>query len=467
VSAIFAGTGFDANLAARGDDGAAITYRELGQDAAAIARALGPRCLVFILCRNAIGSLAGYVACLNHGIVPLLLDADLDPGLLAELRAVYRPKYLWAPLDKKAGLAGCQTVFEKHNYALLATGQSDGYALHPELALLLTTSGSTGSPKLVRQSAKNILANARAIVQYLGLDHNERPITTLPMHYTYGLSIINSHLLVGATILLTGRTLVDRIFWQFFREREATSFGGVPYTYEMLKKMRFFRMALPSLKTMTQAGGKLTPELTREFAEFAQQKGLRFFVMYGQTEATARMSFLAPEQAVAKCGSIGFPIPGGEFYLVDEAGRTIAEAEQTGELVYKGPNVTLGYAECGADLAKGDEWGGTLLTGDMAKRDAAGYYYITGRKKRFIKLYGNRLNLDEIERLLKTLVTDCACAGRDDHLKIFIIEPGREKEIKEFIAAKTGINPAAFAVAVIAAIPKNESGKTIYTKLEL
>jgi acyl-CoA synthetase (AMP-forming)/AMP-acid ligase II len=437
---------FAGNIAAIGDDGQSITYGELLEFSAEISRAARGRCLVFSLCQNSMGALAGYVSFINNRIVPLLLAAELDRQLLDNLLAAYKPEYLWVPVAKRAELSGWKVVFEKRGYALLETKYQDKFALNDDLALLLTTSGSTGSPKLVRQTYKNIQANAQAIAQYLAISRDERPITTLPMNYTYGLSIINSHLLAGATILLTSKTFIEKGFWRFFKEQKATSFGGVPYTYEMLKKLRLFNMDLPSLKTMTQAGGKLTPELTGEFAEFAAKN-------------------LSPNYALSKCGSIGLPIPGGEFYLIDDNGNIINTPGTVGELVYKGPNVTMGYAECGADLAKGDEWGGVLVTGDMAKRDGDGFYYITGRKKRFIKLYGNRINLDEAERLIKTVVPDCACAGCDDHMIIHVTEQGKEKEVKEFISGKTGINPLAFEVLFVADIPKNEAGKTIYTKL--
>ena len=266
------------------------------------------------------------------------------------------------------------------------------------------------------------------------------------MNYTYGLSIINSHLLVGAALLVTDKGLMQREFWQFFKAQGATSFGGVPYTYEMLERLRFFRMDLPSLRTMTQAGGKLTPELHKKFAEYAADKGKKFVVMYGQCEATARMGYLPADKAVERCGSMGVAIPGGTFRLVDVNGETVTEPYVTGELVYEGPNVTLGYAERGEDLVKGDERHGVLETGDMAQFDEDGYYYIVGRKKRFLKIYGNRVNLDEVDRLIKGHFEDidCASAGVDD---------------------QTGLNHAAFQVVVIDEIPKNDAGKTLYKEL--
>jgi acyl-coenzyme A synthetase/AMP-(fatty) acid ligase len=218
---------------------------------------------------------------------------------------------------------------------------------------------------------------------------------------------------------------------------------------------------------MTQAGGKLSPELHKKFAEYAESTGRRFVVMYGQTEATARMSYLPYEKSLEKCGSMGIVIPGGEFSLIDVNGNTITESENAGELVYKGDNVTLGYAECGADLAKGDERGGVLITGDMAKRDSDGYYYIVGRKKRFLKIFGNRVNLDEAERLIKTAFDcECACAGADDKMSVYVTDAGIIQDVRKFISEKTGLHPSAFDVKAIDAIPKNEAGKIRYHALE-
>ena len=444
-----------------------MSYDALYGEGRILTDVLGRRCLIFCLCRNEIGSVFGYVSFLNARIVPVLLNAHLERELLDNLLDTYKPKFLWAPESQAEEFAGMERVYASYGYVLLRTGYEKDYPLYPELGLLLTTSGSTGSPKFVRQSYANILANARSIVQYLELDETERPITTLPMNYTYGLSIINSHLLVGATVLVTDKGLMQKEFWQFFKEQQATSFGGVPYTYEMLDRLRFFRMDLPSLRTMTQAGGKLIPELHKKFAEYAQANGKKFVVMYGQCEATARMGYLPADKAVEKCGSMGIAIPGGKFRLVDINGREVSEPRVTGELVYEGPNVTLGYAECGEDLVKGDERHGVLETGDMAQFDEDGCYYIVGRKKRFLKIYGNRVNLDEIDRMVKGHFenTDFASAGVDDHMYLFVTDSGLADEVKAFVVAKTGLNPAAFKTIAVDTIPKNDAGKTLYKEL--
>lgn len=426
------------------DDGRTVSYAELKRMTDEWAARVPPRSLVFLLEGNNVDSLVAYVACLNHGIVPLMLDAKIDGQLLQRFVEIYRPDFIWRPSSEGYVLEEGQRTEDKGQRVLCG-----------ELALLLTTSGSTGSPKLVRQSYANVKANTQSIVEYLKLDSSERPITTLPMNYTYGLSIINSHLAVGATILLTEKSIMQREFWNFFTAQGATSFGGVPYTYEMLDKLMFFRRKLPSLRTMTQAGGKILPELHRKFAEYAQREGKNFVVMYGQCEATARMSYLPPERALDKVGSMGIAIPGGRFELVD------------GELVYYGDNVTLGYAERAEDLAKGDERHGRLETGDMARVDEEGFYYIVGRKKRFLKIFGNRVNLDETERLVKGRFhdLDCACGGVDDKMKIFIADQTQMQAVRDFVAEKTRLNFLAFDVQFLPTIPKNASGKTLYSEL--
>lgn len=404
------------------DDGRRLTYAELGEKVAQRAKSFQRGVLQFCLCKNTIESIVEYLACLEAGAPVVMLDATKDAETIENLRQIYKP-----------GFTKC----------------------HPDLAVCLTTSGSTGSPKLVRLTLRNIIANAESIAQYLHIDANERPITMLPMYYSYGLSIINSHLLKGATILLTDKSYAQREFWNFLRENEATSMSGVPYTWEMLRRLRFMRMDLPSVRTMTQAGGKLNAEIALEYIRWAKSVGKQFIVMYGQTEATARMSYLPWERAEEKYASIGIAIPGGTFSLAED-----------GELIYQGENVSLGYAENAEDLMKGDENHGVLHTGDMARVDEDGFYYITGRKKRFVKVWGNRCNLDQVEQIVKSVTTSCACAGVDDKITVFTTIDGLEQEIKTLLSTKTGLNPVAFQVKVIDAIPVKDSGKIDYQLLQ-
>lgn len=441
------------HLALVDDRGVTLAWGELSDRVQRLAESIPPRSLVFIFCQNQCETIIGYLACLKQNAVALMLDGDLNDTMVQSLINTYHPTFLW----REDGNA----------FRLHATGLAP-FPLHDDLALLMTTSGSTGSPKLVRLSQRNLESNATSIANYLAIDGHERGLVSLPLNYVYGLSIVNSHLKAGATLLLTGASVMQREFWQFVRDERANSLAGVPYTWEMLKKLRFMRMDLPDMHTLTQAGGKLAPALVKEFTDFAEQNGKRFVVMYGAAEATSRMAWLAPEFAQRKYGTIGTPVPGGEFILLDENDEIITAPDRDGELVYKGDNVALGYAEQGSDLALGDIFQGTLHTGDIARVDAEGFYTIVGRKKRFLKIFGNRVGLDEMEALLKSAFPDlaCACDGRDDLLCIFITDATCENTVKQYAAAESQLHHSAFRVITLDEIPKNAAGKTLYHRLK-
>lgn len=442
-----------------------ISYSQLIDIMSTITKPMKSRRLIFLVCGNNVESICFYLGCLNKGIVPVLINNAITKDLYQTLLELYKPDYIAMPRGWKSEEV-MTTLLSYESYDLLETNFNVGYELDDELALLLTTSGSTGSPKLVRQSYKNINHNTESIAAYLEISEKDRAITTMPMSYTYGLSIINSHLLKGATIILNEYTLMDKAFWRLLQEEKATTFGGVPYIYEMLKKLRFSKMNLPNIKYITQAGGKLSKEMAEEFNRICEEKGIKLIVMYGQTEATARMAYLPWEKAKEKAGSMGIAIPGGKFTLIDEDGKEILEAHTTGELVYTGDNVTLGYAESYMDLNNGDVNQGVLFTGDMAKRDEDGFYYIVGRKKRFLKLFGNRINLDEVEALLNLEDYECVCAGYDDRMKIYSTSEDDGNKIKSFISKLTNIHPSAFEVQYINEIPRNEAGKVLYSALK-
>lgn len=443
------------------DAGRSLSYAQLQEESDKLKPCLQKGDLVFCLCTNTIECLIGYVALLQKGVATVLLDAHKDKGLLTRLAEKYRPNLVWSPSDSSTGTA----VMHVGGYAL-SRYSAYRHSVHPDVALLLTTSGSTGSPKLVKLTARNLESNAEAIAAYLRIDANERPITTLPMYYSFGMSVINSHLVRGATILLTDATLMQKEFWTFLKEGKATSMAGVPYTYEMLKRLRFFQMDLPFLKTMVQAGGKLNAEIVKEFILDSQKKGREFIVMYGQTEAGPRMSWLPFEHAAEKSASIGIAIPGGRLSVRDAADQEIVVPNVDGELVFEGPGVCMGYAECPEDLAKGDENQGVLHTGDIAHFDEDGFFYISGRMKRFVKVWGHRCSLDATEQLVKDITTRCACVGVDDKITIFVVEQGLEAAIVRHLSSRMGLHASAFAVRVIADIPKKDTGKIDYPALQ-
>lgn len=421
--------------------------------------------LVLLLCQNQFESVFFYINSIERGVIPLLIEADSDPLLIHSLIFEYKPDYIFAPSTKESYFSDYSIEYHLRNYILFKNYQQNPIIFHSELALLLSTSGTTGSPKLVRLSYQNLISNASSISEYLNLNSSEKAISSLPMNYSFGLSIINSHLFVGGAIVMTMESITQRGFWDLFKTFKVTSLSGVPYTFDILKKFRLLNADLPSLKIITQAGGKLSDELIKYFAQFSINKGIQFFVMYGQTEGTARLSYLPPQFSVAKLGSIGIPIPNGEFHIIDENGNNINQPGISGELVYTGPNVMLGYAECKEDLIRGNENNGLLHTGDIALFDDEGFYYIVGRVKRFIKLFGNRINLDELESLLLNQGVQSACTGNDNVLIVYILNPENTELVKEFLTKKLGIHFSVIEIRIINDIPKNTSGKTLYSKL--
>ena len=449
-----------------GSDGRRYTYRELSVLSFEIKQKLSAHRLVFCLCSNTIEAVAGYVSFVDNANVTLLLDAHISTSIFDSLYEIYKPQYVWCPKKNEVSHE-YKTLGIWGDYVLYDT-QEAAIELPSDTSVLLTTSGSTGSPKLVRLSEDNLVANANSIIEYLRITDIERPVTSLPMYYSFGLSVINSHLLAGATLLLTDYSYIQPDFWKFAAETGFTSFSGVPYTYEILKKLRFWSMSFPTLKTLTQAGGKLSNELLEYFITNAQKKRIDFYLMYGQTEATARMSYLPPEYGLSKLGSIGKGIPGGKFSLIDDDNKPIDTVGETGELVYSGANVSLGYATCLEDLYKENENRGILKTGDLAYCDADGFYFIVGRKKRFLKLFGNRVSLDYIETFLKPILKECVCVGNDSKLVVCTTDMDYDAvEIVNMLSTRTKILRTVFSVQHVDTIPRSETGKILYNKIQI
>jgi len=394
----------------------AVTGETLTEELIASAAAelsADPAAVVFLPVATTVPSIARYLAAQRLGKPVVLLDPDGDNGGWAERFATT--------------------------------------AVHPDLALLLTTSGSTGNPKLVRLSRRAVEANAEQIADVLGITGDDVAITTLPLFYSYGMSVLHSHLVRGATVILERTGLMQRDFWTAAVEHNVTSMAFVPYQYEMLRRLRFDPAKYPSLRTLTQAGGRLRTDLVTDFAQRMATVGGRLFVMYGQTEAAPRMATLPPERLEEKLGSVGKALPGGEFTIVDD------------EVVYRGPNVMMGYADTAADLAKGDEMDGVLHTGDLGRLDDEGFLFITGRAKRMGKVFGVRINLDDVEKHFPV----AAVAG-DDKLHVFAegVTDDEARQLRTKIAEWLGTHFTGVVVRSIDSLPLLPTGKIDYRALE-
>lgn len=449
-------------IAAKDTYGKILTYGEIITLAASIEHAVSPRSLFFILTCNDVGGIAWVMATILSGNVPLILSAHTEEQLLINLKETYRPQYICQPSDMPFEREECLVGF---GYKVIYTG-NDHAEMFNKLSHLLPTSGSTGSPKLVRHKYENIDAAGLNISTFFGLTATDRPLMVLPLHYTMGLSMVFSHLKVGATILITDLSMTDPRFWKFIKEEEATSFTGVPFSYEILDKMRFTRMKLPHLTLLTQGGGKMPAELNLKFAEYCRENGKKWIATYGQSEGTARMAWLPPEFAISKMGSIGIAVPNGQLSLRDSNGSFITESPATGEMCYAGRNVTMGYARCREDLALGDERHGFLPTGDIAYRDADGFYFIRGRMGRFLKIYGNRIGLDECEQIVKSVVScECACTGNDNRLIVYLTEEIQGDKAKKALIEAVQLPANTIDIRPVTSLPKNEAGKILYSKL--
>ena len=430
-----------------------LTYRRLASRVAGRAAALGTtRRLILVAGANRTEALVTYLAALQGGHPVLLVPGDSPANLAAAVEA-YDPDVVADPdgsLDeRRSGTA---------------------HDLHPDLALLLSTSGSTGSPKLVRLSRDNVQANAASIEEYLAIRPEDVAATSLPMHYCYGLSVINSHLLAGASLMLTELSVVDACFWDRFRTVGATTFAAVPYTFDLLDRVGFEAMDLPTLRYVTQAGGRLAPDRVRRFAELGRRGGWDLFVMYGQTEATARMAYLPPDLALTSPSAIGVPIPGGAFHLepLPETPFDRPGDPDVGELVYEGPNVMLGYAETPADLALGRVTS-SLRTGDVARRTPEGLFEVVGRRNRFAKIFGLRIDLDQVERVYAAegVVVACAAAEteRGEQLVVAVSDdaaPVDVDRVADVAKQHLGLSHSAVAVCPVREIPRLPNGKPDY-----
>ncbi|MFZ5846496.1 MAG: AMP-binding protein [Actinomycetota bacterium] len=459
LPALGEGVPFARRLADHGDavavrtSGEELSYAELACRVERRAAALGPtRRLVLLAGANELEALVTYLAALAAGHPVILVPGD-HPGHLQPIVDAYDPDVVAhadGSLDeRRAGTA---------------------HDLHPDLALLLSTSGSTGCPKLVRLSAENVQANAASIAEYLAIRPSDVAATTLPIHYCYGLSVVNSHLLAGASVMLTSLSVVDRCFWDQFRAAGATTFAAVPYTFELLERVGFEAMDLPTLRYVTQAGGRLAPDRVRRYAGLGRSHGWDLFVMYGQTEATARMAYLPPDLALTSPGSIGVPIPGGSFRLEPLPELPLARdgEPEVGELVYDGANVMLGYAEAPADLALGRVTS-SLHTGDVARRTPEGLFEIVGRRNRFAKIFGLRIDLDQVERAYAAEGILAACATAEgpagERLVVAVSDDAAPVDTERVLTVAreiAGLPASAVTVCPVREIPRLPNGKTDY-----
>ena len=430
------------------------TYSDVFHAGDALFLGIG-RSTVAILCEKSFETIVAYIGALRNDLVPLMIDAGIRPAAFSHLLQTYKPQHIFAP-NTHGKLAGYHKIQTFGNCALYCQNTQINVVLHSGLAVLLPTSGSTGDPKCVRLSAKNINTCTISVCEYLRIDSRRIAISALPFHYSYGLSVLHNVLHSRGQLVLTEASVLDRIFWNILEKSGVTDFSGVPFMFELIQRMQLSQKVLDTLVCVTQAGGHLDSKISEKLYQKFTAANIGYYTMYGQTEASPRISYMPPEYAVEKNGSVGIPVSCGHVYIPSATSKN-----PEGELVYSGPNVCLGYAWSDADLADGDVFKGILKTGDQATIDADGFITIIGRRKRFVKLQGISINLDHFETTLKGQGVDCIVVGKEN--QILICHVGDHCDtLSDIIQNNFSIHPSSIKHFQIDTVPMTAAGKPDY-----
>lgn len=420
-----------------------------------------------VLCplSNEVECLALYFSLLSSGAIPILTSFEMNDISYNRLKRRYKP---YAELVLLKDLRPTDSYFTSkllNKFTIKIVNEKDtNYEIDTELSLMFATSGSTGSSKYVKISHRNIVSNTEAIKTYLKIEQSDSVITTLPPSYTFGASVLHTHFVSGCLVVCTQASLFQNDFWQIMQDFGITTFNGVPFHYQMLHRIKFHQKYLPQLKNFTQAGGKMSVKLKQYLIDYCNSRSASFYVMYGQTEASPRISYADMQSLCLKPETIGKGILGCELTLEDEQGRRITNPYETGELIVEGDNVCLGYAYSVNDLANNDQFNGRLHTGDFSYFDEAGYFYVVGRKSRFIKITGRRMNLDDVQNIITELGIENVCVGTDDLLKIGCVGLSNQgkKELIIKLMERLNLPKSSIKVFSLEKIEKTISGKIAY-----
>lgn len=445
-----------------------------------LGKGLGPGDRVAILGPNSLFWVASYLAIMKLGMVAVPLSTMLSVD----------------DARRETDWAGCKAVLMDHRQGRIfggafgpeiltirdddidASGQSIWPAPEPDFdlgadAVLMFTSGTTSRPKAVRVTHRNLQANTASIVEYLGLGPSDRMLVILPFFYCFGASLLHTHLRVGGGVALCNSFTYPETALDLLEKTGCTGFAGVPSSFQLLLRISTFKTRpLPSLRLIQQAGGKLHKVLIEELV--SSKPSAKVFIMYGATEATARLSYLPPEKIREKMGSIGKGIPGVRLRVLRDDGSPVVPGE-TGEIVAYGENISPGYYR-DPELSAEKFAGNALHTGDLATVDEEGYIYVVDRKEDFIKSWGYRISSQEVESCVLEMgdVVSAAAIGvpsleAGEEIQVFaVLRPGAATTEEDIIAhcrSRIARHMVPRSIVFIDAIPLNSNGKVVKSEL--
>jgi long-chain acyl-CoA synthetase len=446
-----------------------ITYKDLVRFAYRHKKIFPKRAFIILISDNSISALLYYISAIRNNFIVMMVDIKTPEKEMINLIDLYKPAFVVGPTKviEKSKLNLNDRFDKNYEYSTYKTGYKNNNKINKSISLLLPTSGSMGSPKFVKLTKANLKFNSEAIIKYLNIRGSDRAITTMPLSYSYMISIINTHLDKGSSIYVTNHSIMQKEFWSIYKKNKITSLSGVPYMYKIFLKLGLKNLYTKSLKIFTQAGGNLDKNSTSIMINFCKKNKIKFIPMYGQTEASPRISYLDWRYVKKKIGSIGKNIHGTKMWIENEDGKKIKETNVVGEIVFKGKNVFMGYCESPNDLIKGNEKNGVLKTGDLAHIDKDGFFFIEGRKVRIAKVFGIRISLDELEEKIKDIGYDVVCKNFNDKITIYYLKGQNIEKNLSKISNITGLSKLAFHFISLAEFPRTAVGKINHAKLNI
>ena len=454
------------DLAIVDDKNFKLTYAQTLNETNRIKKEIKQRSLILIISDNSIGFLISYIFCILNNHVAIILDSKTSRENLIKIFKNYQPNFIFLQ-NESSGIFKkfCKNGLIFFNQRLMKNNFKKKNKLNKDLSLLLPTSGSMGVAKFVKLSKENLKFNTNSIIKYLKIKKNDVAITNLPVGYSYMLSIINSHFEAGGSIITTKYSIIEKKFWEIIKKNKITSFNGVPYTYEILNRIGLKKLKVKSIKYFTQAGGKIEKNLLIKILDFCKKNKLKFFSMYGQTEASPRISYLQPKFSNKKIGSIGKAIPGNKIYLVNKKREKITKPFSEGEIACEGKNVFIGYSKNYKDLINNNNKKFVLYTGDLGYFDNEGFFYITSRVNKVAKIFGYRIDTGALENFMSQKGYKIKCLSNNKKIFIFTEKKYKKETLVTTISKESNLHIDTFELIKLKKFPRTSNNKINYNEL--